>query len=297
MPYFQSPHGQIYFEQHGSRAATPILMIHGIGCQVIHWPESVIKGLVDAEYRVIVFDNRDTGLSFSIESPPPEVADLIAAQNDPTAVEAAYSLSDMADDTVHLLNHIGQSGAHVVGVSMGGMIAQRLALNHGKRVFSLTVIMSSTSNPELPDAAPEAVGALAQTFFLNDRQAVIDSTIAAGTVLGGEHFDSRTEGIARFAEKAFDRAFNPQGTLRQFAAILTDGNRAPLLIEIKIPVLAIHGDNDPLVHPSASNDIINSVPEGKLLTISKLGHDLPESVVPQVVSAIVDHISATTPPR
>lgn len=297
MPYFHSPHGQVYFEQHGSRAATPILMIHGIGCQVIHWPESVIKGLVDAEYRVIVFDNRDTGLSFSIDATPPEIADLIAAQNDPTAVEAAYSLADMAEDTVHLLNHVGQSGAHVVGVSMGGMIAQRLVLNHPKRVFSLTVIMSSTSNTDLPDASPEAVGALAQTFFLSDRQAVIDSTIAAGTVLGGQHYDSRTEGIARFAELAYDRAFNPKGTLRQFAAILSDGNRAPLLANVQVPVLAIHGDNDPLVHPSASDDIVKSVANGNLLSIPKLGHDLSESVIPQIVSAIVNHISATTPPR
>jgi len=287
----------MYFEQHGSRAATPVLMIHGIGCQVVHWPESFLSGLVDSGYRVIVFDNRDAGLSFSIDAEPPEIAQLIAAQNDPTAATATYSLSDMAQDAILLLNHIGQSGAHIVGTSMGGMIAQRFALNHQHRIFSLTTLMSSTGNPDLPPAAPEAVAALAQAFFLSDRQAVIDATIATGTTLSGEHFDSREVGIARFAEIAYDRAVNPQGTLRQFAAILTDGNRAPLLKELKIPVLAIHGDNDRLLDVKGSEDIVNSVQNGKLMVIEKLGHDLSEPVIPAMVEAIVEHISTTNPPR
>ena len=297
MPYFQSTSGPLYFEQHGSRAATPILMIHGIGCQIVHWPNSLIQGIVDAGFRVFVFDNRDCGLSFSVDTDPPEVADLIAAQNDPNAVTAAYSLSDMANDAVQLLNHVGQSGAHIVGVSMGGMIAQRFALEYTDRLFSLTSIMSTTSNPELPAASPESVAALAQTFFLTDRQAVIDATIASGSTLGGQYFDSRQEGIARFAEIAYDRAFHPTGTLRQFAAILTDGNRAPILKDIKVPVLAIHGTNDCLVSIEGSEDLVKSVANGQLLTIDKLGHDLPESVIPEIVDAIIEHISTTNPPR
>ena len=287
----------MYFEQHGSRAAPPVLMIHGVGCQIIHWPETLLRGLVDAGYRVITFDNRDTGFSFAVDAVPPDVASLLAAQNDPTAVEPAYTLSEMAQDVVFLLNHVGQSGAHVVGVSMGGMIGQRLALNHPERVFSLTTLMSSTSNPDLPPALPEVAGALAQSFFMSERQAVIDSTISAGTTLSGEHFDSREVGIARFAEAAYDRAFNPNGTLRQFAAILSDGNRAPLLADIKVPVLALHGDNDGLLHYKGSEDIAASVQNGRFVSLENLGHDLSEPVIPQIIQEIVNHITAITPPR
>lgn len=292
MPTFNSTNGKIHFEQYGARANPPVLMIHGLSCQLIQWPKSFVQGIVDAGYRVVLFDNRDAGLSFELKAQVPTVTELIVAMNDPDSLKPIYTLLDMSQDAVELLDHIGQSGAHIVGMSMGGMIAQRLAMHNPSRVFSLTLLMSSTSNPKLPQATPEVVQAMASNFGVTERKQAIENTIAASRLLGGPFFDSRNYGIGRFIEDAYDRSFRPDGTARQLAAILTDGDRSVDLRKLVTPSLVIHGEEDPLIPKQASEDIAQNLPNARLYLIEKLGHDLPEPVIPTFVVHITKFLNS-----
>ena len=297
MPTFHTLHGSIYFEQRGSRADPPILMIHGLGCQIVHWPESLIEGLRSEGFRVVMMDNRDAGLSFGNDLSPPEILQLIAALTDPTVVDPPYRLADMAEDVVHLLDHLGQSGAHLVGVSMGGMIAQYVALNHAERVFSLSLLMSSTGNPEIPTPGPEVVGALGTTLVSPTREESIEAARAANRMFGGSHFDSCEVGIGRFVETAYDRASRPDGVRRQLAAILSDGDRRAQLATVRVPALMIHGGQDPLVDKLGSVDLSETIPKSRLLILDEMGHDLPEPLIPQIIQEIVLHIREHPAPR
>lgn len=292
MPYLRSPLGDICFDQRGSRADTPVLLIHGVGCQLIHWPDSFLDGLVGAGLRVIYFDNRDSGLSFEFEAEPPNILTLIESRENPDILNPPYSLSDMAMDAIHLLNHIGQSGAHVVGLSMGGMIAQRLVADHPERAFSLTSIMSTTGNTEVGQPTPEAIAALASSFMDSlDREEAIARSRQVSDLIGGSKYVSSKEGFGQVAELAYDRAYRPQSTLRQFAAIVTDGDRREQIQSIDVSVLAIHGTNDPLVPHDGSEDIVANAKRGELKLIEGMGHDLPEPLVPEIVDTIVAHIN------
>lgn len=290
MPTFQSKNGPIYFEQRGSRAAVPIVLIHGLGCQTVHWPESFLSNLERAGYRIVTLDNRDTGFSFGVEQEPPDLLTLLAALDDPTALTPTYQLIDMADDIVQLLDHIGQSGAHIVGMSMGGMIAQRLAVQYPARVFSLSLLMSSTGNPQVPKPEPEVIGALASTIMTRDREENIECSKKANQIFGGIHYDSCEHGIGRFVEVAHDRAHRPEGVSRQLSAILSDGDRRPLLADVKIPSLILHGEEDPLVHQNGSRDLAKVLPNAKLVLLKDMGHDLPEPLIPEIVNEILAHI-------
>lgn len=292
MPELRTPLGKLHFEQRGSRADLPVLLIHGVGCQLIHWPDSFLDGIVASGLRVIYFDNRDCGLSFDYGATPPTIADLIAAREDPTLLSPPYTLTDMANDAVHLLNHIGQSGAHVVGVSMGGMIAQRLLGNHPDRVFSLTSIMSTTGNPNVGAPKPEAIAALASNFVEMDREAALENGRNVNNLLGGPHYNSTEVGMGRFVERAYDRALRPEAMLRQFGAIVADGDRREGIHRSQVPILAIHGTDDPLVNHDGSVDLIDTANNGSLKLIDKMGHDLPEPVIPEMVEATVAHILA-----
>ena len=231
MPKFKARSGEIYFEHRGARANPRVLLIHGLGCQLVQWPESFVRGLVDSGLCAVLFDNRDAGLSHGPEGPPPSLEALLAAND---AVTPDYTLSDMAQDAVDLLDHLGQGGAHVVGLSMGGMIAQRMAIEHPKRVYSLTSIMSSTGNPDLPAPAPDAMAA-ALALTEDNAETAVAHHIHAWRVWGGGHFDSRECGIAQFAERAVERAFRPHGIVRQYAAIVADGDRTEALGQLAAP--------------------------------------------------------------
>lgn len=290
MARFTARGGEIYFEHAGSRADPRVLFIQGLGCQVVHWPDSLVQGVVGAGLCAVTFDNRDSGLSHGSNAPPPSLMSLLAARDDPGDLAPAYSLSDMARDAVDLLDHIGQGGAHVIGVSMGGMIGQRMAIEHPDRVYSLTSIMSSTGSPELPPPSEEAVGALLASSGVEDAEAAIPLSIQAWQVFAGPHFDSEKVGGARFAGRAVERAYRPDGTLRQLAAILADGDRRADLERLHVPTLVIHGDADPLVPPEAGRDTAAAIPGAAYLEIEKLGHDLPEPVIGEMVAAITAHI-------
>ena len=186
MPSFNGPVGRIHFEQRGSRANPPVILVHGLGCQLIHWPDSLIDGIVAAGLRCIMPDNRGTGLSDPIDAPAPAIEQLVAMQSDPSVVEPHFTLSDLAADVVALLDHIGQSGAHLVGLSMGGMVAQRTAAEHPTRVHSLTAIMSSSGNPDLPEPNEVAVSAMVAAQTAEGRDAVLTANRNVAKVIGGD---------------------------------------------------------------------------------------------------------------
>ena len=295
MPRFKARSGAIYFEHRGSRANPRVLLIHGLGCQLVQWPEAFTNGLVDAGFCVVMFDNRDAGLSEGPDAEPPSAPALLAAQADPAALAPAYTLSDMARDAVDLLDHLGQAGAHVVGLSMGGMIGQRLAIEHAERVYSFVSIMSSPGGADLPvpeEAAVAALLRLAEGASAADKGPAEARLVHAWETFGGPHFSSAQVGIGRYARRAVERASRPAGVARQLAAILADGDRRPALAAVQAPTLVLHGEADPLVDVEAGRATAAAVPNAKFVAFEKMGHDLPEPLVGDVVAATSAHIRA-----
>ena len=286
MPEFRNGNLSIYYEQWGARADPPVLLIHGLSCQVIHWPEAFVRGITDSGYRVIAMDNRDIGLSDRVDAPVPPLPEVLA---DPSAHPCPYTLSDMAGDVAGLLDHLGQSGAHIVGLSMGGMIAQTFAIEHTERCFSLTSIMSTCGSPDMADADEEAITAFIAPLP-TERDAAIAHYQHAWQTVGGPHFDSMRVGLARHSEQAIDRGFPPDGFTRQLLAILHRRDYREALGKLQVPGLVIHGNADPLVPLAAGEDTANALRDGKLVVVDKLGHDLPDPLLAEIAGHIVEHI-------
>ena len=292
MARFRAPSGVIHFEQRGARANPRALFIHGLGCQLTQWPDSLLDGIVANDLCAVTFDNRDAGLSHGPDTRPPSVEALLAERDTPGSLQAAYTLSDMAQDAVDLLDHLGQAGAHVIGLSMGGMIAQRMAIEHPERVYSLTSIMSSSGDPALPRGDAQVERKLLATLAEESPERAIVHNVDAWRACGGPYFDSEVEGIARFARRAVERAYRPEGAARQFAAICADGDRSGALAHMAVPTLVIHGKADPFVPIEAGIATADAIQGAEFLAIEQLGHDLPEPLIDTVVESIVTHIRA-----
>ncbi len=293
MPSFRNGNLNIHYEQWGARADPPVLLIHGLSCQIIHWPAAFIASLTGAGFRVIAMDNRDIGLSDRVDAAVPSLPEILER---PAAHTCPYTLRDMAGDSVGLLDHLGQAGAHIVGLSMGGMIAQTLAIEHPERCFSLTSIMSSSGNPALPPGDEEA-----RSRFLapvpKQRAAAVAQLQQAWTTVGGPHFDSMRVGLARVSEQAIDRGFPADGFARQLLAIVKQEDRRGALAGLQAPALVIHGNADPLVPLAAGEDTARALPNGELTVIDKLGHDLPDPLLEEIAGHIVAHIGAVRATR
>lgn len=292
MPKFHAKSGAIHFEHRGSRADPRVVLIHGLSCQLTQWPEALLDGLVARGLCVVTFDNRDAGLSDGPDTPPPSVEALLAAQQDPAALTPAYTLSDMAQDVVDLLNHLGQAGAHVMGFSMGGMIAQRLAIEHAERIYSLASVMSSPGGADLPAPEEAAVAALLGLVAEDESKAPAARVADAWEAFGGPHFPSNEMGIGHCAAQAVQRAWRPAGTARQLAAILADGDRRAALGAVRTPTLVLHGEADPLVSVAAGRATAAAIPNAEFVGFEKLGHDFPAPLIGDIVAAIGRHIEA-----
>jgi pimeloyl-ACP methyl ester carboxylesterase len=280
---------ELVYDTFGEPSAPPLLLIMGLGEQMIAWDEDFCTQLATRGYRVIRFDNRDVGLSTRLdEAGVPDILALMQAQARGEPIEAPYTLRDMADDAAGLLDALVVVSAHVVGISMGGMIAQEMAIHHPKRVRTLTSIMSSTGNPALPPPKPEALPILV-TPFPTDREGYLEHSIKTWRVLSGPGFPAAEDRIKERAGRFFDRGLSPTGTARQLAAILASGSRQEALQGVTVPTLVIHGDADPLVPVECGMDTANSIPGAELLIIKGMGHDLPLAVAPRVIEAIGRH--------
>jgi pimeloyl-ACP methyl ester carboxylesterase len=276
---------EIAYDTFGDPKSPPMLLIMGLGAQMIRWDEAFCNALAAQGHWVIRFDNRDVGLSTKFDNAGvPDVMSLIQGKK----VDVPYKLKDMAADAVGLLDTLGVKKADVVGVSMGGMIAQSMAIHYPERVKTLTSIMSSTGNPKLPQAKPEAMTVLLAPAATN-RNDYITNELKAAKVLHGPNFPLNEEYVRSYAERSYDRCFDPQGLPRQLGAILASESRNEALAKMKIPTLVIHGTADPLVPVEGGKDTANSIPGAKLLVIEGMGHSFPIEVVPQILQAILQH--------
>lgn len=277
---------EIEYDTFGTSSGKPLLLIMGLGSQMIVWPEEFCEALVKKGFYVIRYDNRDIGLSTKFtEAGVQNIMKVINAAQKGEKINSPYTLNDMADDAVGLLDHLKIEKAHICGASMGGMIAQTVAIRHPKRVLSLVSIMSSTGNPDLPQPKPQAMQALL-TPAPKEREAYIKHIVNVGRILYGSGFPYDEELRKKFAGQAYDRSFYPDGLNRQLIAIMASGSRKSALQSVKVPTLVIHGGDDPLVPLEGGKDTANSIPNAKLLIIEGMGHSLPPETWPQIVDAI-----------
>jgi pimeloyl-ACP methyl ester carboxylesterase len=261
---------EIYHETDGDRAARPLLLLRGLGTQLSHWAPELRSRLADAGHFLVVFDNRDVGLSTHLADGP------------------QYAVDDMADDVVGLMDALSLETAHVAGISMGGMISQVVAARHPRRVRSLVSIMASTGNAAVPGPTPAALEAL-MAPTPTERAAYIEHTVRGARVFGSPGYPTPDDVLRQVAGRAFDRAFDPAGVARQFTAIQTSGDRREALAGVTAPTLVIHGDDDPLVSPEGGRDTARAIPGAELRMIPGMGHDVPPGLWDTLVSAIAEH--------
>ncbi|MCP4756227.1 MAG: alpha/beta hydrolase [Proteobacteria bacterium] len=284
---------KIEYDTFGDKSGPALLLIMGLGGQMIHWEEDFCKQLADEDLYVIRFDNRDIGLSQHFdELGIPDVMGAVAASMEGKEIESSYSVDDMADDAVGLLDALNIDKAHICGASMGGMITQTVGIRHPARVMSLVSIMSSTGNPELPQSKPEAMEVLL-TPSPEERNAYIERSVENNKVIGSPGFSFDEKRVREIAGQAFDRSFHPQGIARQTVAIIAHGNRKPALASVRAPTLVIHGADDPLVPIEGGQDTVDAIPGAELLVIDGMGHNLPQETWTQIVGAISNHTRKT----
>lgn len=289
MPRARANGIELEYESFGRAGDPPLLLVMGLGAQMILWHEEFCGALAERGFHVTRFDNRDVGRSTWLDAAGmPDVLGALTAAGAGQPIDAPYRLSDMAADAAALLDTLGAGSAHVVGASMGGMIAQTLAIEHPARVRTLTSIMSTTGHPGLPPARPEAM-ALLMAPLPTERAAQIERSVEAARVIGSPAYPSDPAELRALAERAYDRGINPPGFARQLVAILASGSRRAALAGVRVPTLVIHGDADPLVPVEAGRDTAAAVPGARLLELPGMGHDLPRALWPAVVDAIVEH--------
>ena len=285
MARLDAAHGAIEYEVEGREDGTPIVLITGLGAQLVRWSPTLRGALVERGYRVIRLDNRDAGLSRHFaEAGRPDLKAVAAALRDGGTPDLAYRLDDMADDVTVLMDALGVAAAHVVGSSMGGFIAQLLAIRHRERVRSLTLIMTSTGNPELPGPPPEVQAMLAARA--QPGVSAADAAVANARLIASPGYPFDEERVrARIAAET-ERGSNGDSYLRQRAAILAAGDRREALRRLNVPTIVIHGDADLLVRVEAGRDVAANIPGAELRVIPGMGHEIPEALVPEIVDAI-----------
>ena len=282
-----------------SQAHRPVvLLIMGLGMQLIAWPPAFVQALVDAGYRVIRLDNRDIGLSQHLDHlGAPNILWASLKRRLGMRVSAPYSLSDMALDCIGVLDALGVRQAHVVGVSMGGMIAQRVALAAAQRVLSLTSIMSSSGDRRLPGPSPHVLKALLSRPAGRDEHALVDHYVSLFKVIGSPGFPVDEAVLRERMLATIRRSFHPVGTLRQMVAVAADDSRADELASIDAPTLVLHGRDDPLIPFACGEDTARRIRGARFLGIEGMGHDLPPGVVDRLLGPIISHLglSAAAP--
>lgn len=273
----------IEYDIRGSGTGEPLLLVMGLGGQLTDWPSDFVDLLVDEGFRVIRLDNRDAGLSTSFDWEPPTVAKMAAMSLTRRAPDVGYHLRDMATDAACVLDVLGIGSAHVVGASMGGMIAQTMAIQHPARVRSLTSIMSTTGDRKA--GRPERrLLAKAARLPPPSRETAVDRAVQMFKLIGGGEFDE-TEFRARAAANVA-RSYRPEGTARQLTAIMAAPDRTAALSRVNAPTLVVHGLVDPLVRPSGGVATAEAIPGSRLVMYPGMGHDLPRSRWSELVAAI-----------
>jgi pimeloyl-ACP methyl ester carboxylesterase len=278
---------ELAYQEVGDPDAAPLMLVMGLGTQMLGWDEEFCVQLAERGFRVVRFDNRDIGHSTMLESAGvPGRADLLLGRRS----SAAYLLSDMAADTTGLMDHLGIESAHVVGASMGGMIGQTLAIEYPERVRSLVSIMSTTGSRWVGTPSLKAFGLLLAKAP-RGRDAYIERIVKTFKVIGSPAYPMDEERFRELAGRLYDRSHNPRGVLRQMHAISASGDRTAALRKLKLPVTVIHGTRDPLVRPSGGRATAQAIPGARLRIVEGMGHDLPRALWPTFAGEIADTAS------
>lgn len=287
--YLDANNVRLAYDDFGNANDPAILLIMGMATQMTAWPLSFCRGLADRGFYVVRYDNRDVGLSEKmLTARIPSTLDMMLKAGINRPLKVSYKLDDMATDALELMNALNLNQAHVVGVSMGGMIGQVLAAKHTSRVCSLTSIMSSSGDPNLPRASKKVTRALLKRY-LGLVKPGLKSTIAFQRLIGSPGFPQSDDELNEKVRAAFQRSFYPPGFARHMAAIMASGSRVELLKAIKTPSLVIHGRDDVLVPLACGVDTARRIPNAALKIIDGMGHNLPESLVPILTDLVADH--------
>jgi pimeloyl-ACP methyl ester carboxylesterase len=277
----QVGHIELAYETIGDPDDPALLLVMGLGMQLIHWDREFCDELASQGFRVIRFDNRDAGRSSQVRARVPSLVRLLAGKR----VNAPYLLDDMAGDAVGLLDHLGIEQAHVVGASLGGMIAQSMAISRPERVSSLASIMSTTGNRRVGFPRLRALGVFLRRAP-DTREGYVEHSVRIFREIGSPGFETDEARLREAAAAGFDRGHHPAGTGRQLAAIVASGDRTPRLRQLRVPTVVIHGKADPLIPFRAGVATARAVPDARFLPIAGMGHDLPRQVWPRVIEAV-----------
>jgi pimeloyl-ACP methyl ester carboxylesterase len=274
------------YERLGDPDAPPVLLVMGLGAQLVGWPDDFCAALVAHGLQVIRFDNRDAGRSTHLrDAPVPDLAAILAGD----LSTVTYTLSDMAADAAGLLDALGLPDAHVVGASVGGMIAQTMAIEHSDRVRSLTSLMSSTGDLSVGQPDPEALASLAGPP-VTTRQEAIDRMVVAIRDFGSPGFARDEEGVRERAGRSYDRGHDDDGIARQAVAVLASGDRTAQLGSVTVPTLVVHGADDRMFDVSGGRATAAAIPGAELVVIDGMGHDLPPALWPDLSALIAEHV-------
>jgi pimeloyl-ACP methyl ester carboxylesterase len=280
----------IEYDEIGPRDGPPFLLLMGFGAQMTSWPREFREGLAKGGLRVITMDNRDTGLTQKWDGLFPDISAAqaaIAAGNKP---DVPYVLADMAADAAGLLDELGIESAHIAGASMGGMIAQLVALDHPRKTRSLISIFSTTGDPSLPRSSPEAQAALMARPPATDKQSVIAHSLKGRRTYASTAYPFDEERLGALIGANYDRSYYPQGSLRQWAAILASPPRTERLKSLRIPALVLHGSVDTLIRPEAGRHTAQCIPGAEYHELEGWGHDLPLGVLPKLFDLILPFV-------
>jgi pimeloyl-ACP methyl ester carboxylesterase len=285
---------QIHYEDLGDPNDPAVLLIMGLGAQLLFWHEEFCRKLVDQGLRVIRYDNRDVGLSSYFDGRRPEGSQIgnmvrsLLGRNSP----AVYTLEDMADDAAALLDHLGIDRAHIVGGSMGGMIAQIFAARHSERTASLAVIFSSNNQPLLPPPGPQQLLAVITGPSPNSpREVIIENSIRVNRIIGSPKYPAAEEKLRADAIAYYERAFNPHGIARQFNAITGSGSLRKYNRQTTAPTVVIHGKADKLMRPSGGRAVAKAIPNARLVLFDGMGHELPEQLWDDIIGELKSNFS------
>jgi pimeloyl-ACP methyl ester carboxylesterase len=293
MPQIQAKHIALEYELAGDPAKPCVLLIMGLGMQLIAWPPALVQSLVDAGFCVLRLDNRDIGLSQKMAAPRVNLVWAAIKHRMGFKVNAPYVLRDMVDDTAALLDALGIAKVHVAGASMGGMIAQGLAAHYPDKVLSLTSIMSSSGARKLPQAKPHVSRALlSRPKDANDIAAVVAHGVGVFKLIGSPGFPTNAADLGARIEAGIKRSYHPAGVARQLLAIVASGDRSAELARISAPSLVLHGADDPLVPLAHGEDTARKIRGATLKVLPGMGHDLPPGVVSWVAQELVAHVRA-----